>query len=297
MLELEPFTMNYSGANAYALADACMSLALAKSDAFQEKAGKWITKRIPSQEARYNSVERKGPQALIATSDDAIVVVFHDSEDWPLRDWMSSPSNPMFSPNNQLTRFSARMDPHVPPLASEEWPIGDLNQYLQMRFQPIWAEASSSLRTPRRRSIFLTGHGLGGAYALLAALTLRSSDQIVHGVYTFGQPRVLGRSLAFWLNLDFGAHIFRVVNNNDLVTLCPLRRDGYGHAGTLVFFDEAGQVHSDSYWWFRLLSDFDESAENDLPRLLEVPPSGVRDHLIERYVELTLRHRDHGLRP
>lgn len=286
MLELEPFTMNYSGANAYALADACMRVASSEErEALGTTTKKWTFKWILQKDQRHGQTSLKAtPMAhvLIASSDDAIVAVFHEPEDGPLATWTSESETA--SPPAGAGFCMASL-------------TRGLNPSLQNRFTNVWQETYESLRAARRRSIFLTGHGLGGAYALLAALTLRAADEVVHGVYTFGQPRVLGRDLALWLNLDFGAHIFRVVNNNDLVTLCPFRRHGYSHAGTLVFFDAAGQQHSDRYWWFRLLSDFDESSENELPRLLQVTPSGVRDHMIERYVELTLRHRDHGLRP
>ena len=289
MLELEPFTMNYSGANAYALADACMRVASrSERDALEKSAEKWALKWIsePDQLHRplMSPTPTPMPQVLIASNDDAIVAVFHEPEDEPLVRWTSWPEANMTSPP-PTARFGT---------TSSAW---GLNESLQNRFKNVWQKTYESLHAARRRSIFLTGHGVGGAYALLAALELRSADEVVHGVYTFGQPRVLCRDLALWLNLDFGAHIFRFVNNNDLVTLCPFRKYGYGHAGTLVFFDAAGQLHSDRYWWFRLLSEFDEASENELPRLMQVTPSGVRDHMIERYVELTLRHRDHGLRP
>lgn len=271
MLQLEPFTTNYSGANAHALSLACSIVA---SPSWSEDHGMSTDGWVP----QYVSIG--SVRVLIASNNDAIVAAFHDAEDEPLDQWIgadgqskaSAPESAGFAPSS-------------------------VNKRLNERFEQVWDKASKSLRAARCRSIFLTGHGLGGAYALLAALRLRASAGVLHGVYTFGQPRVLSRNLALWLDLDFGSHLFRVVNNNDLVTLCPFRKDGYGHAGTLVFFNSAGELHCDRYWWLRLLSEFDESVADELPRLLRVTPSGVRDHMIERYVELTLRHRDHGLRP
>jgi hypothetical protein len=236
-------------------------------------------------------------RVLIASNDDAIVAVFHDGEDSPLNEWTLRAGEAMVDAPTGAG-FGASREENLPPgMRRVEPGTRSVNKRLNDRFKNVWPKASESLRAARRRSIFLTGHGLGGAHAMLAALSLCARDAVLNGVYTFGQPRVLARDLALWFNLDFGSHVFRVVNNNDLVTLCPFRNGGYSHAGTLVFFNGAGELHCDPYWWSRLLSDFDESEDRELRMLLEVSPSGVRDHMIERYVELTLRHRDHGLRP
>ena len=79
MLELEPFTMNYSGANAHALAGACMMVASPKWREDQGATAEgWVLQWISAPPDQ---------RVLIASNDDAIVAVFHDDEDEPLDQW------------------------------------------------------------------------------------------------------------------------------------------------------------------------------------------------------------------
>ena len=72
--------------------------------------------------------------------------------------------------------------------------------------------------------VWLTGHILGGALAVLLAATLLESGLPVHGLYTFGAPRVGDKKFARALNtsLQGVAANWRVVNVDDLVPHVPL---------------------------------------------------------------------------
>lgn len=89
------------------------------------------------------------------------------------------------------------------------------------------------------RSVWLTGHSLGGALATLAAAAVPYAA----GVYTFGAPRVGNAAFANSL----GVPLWRFVNDADLVTTVPpvapdarmqWLPSGYAHGGTRIHLDD-----------------------------------------------------------
>jgi len=70
-------------------------------------------------------------------------------------------------------------------------------------------------------TIFVTGHSLGGAAALICALDLRV-NQGYNNVYpiTFGEPRVGDSTFANWANSVLG-NVVRVTNGDDIVVHLP----------------------------------------------------------------------------
>jgi len=81
------------------------------------------------------------------------------------------------------------------------------------------------------KAVYLTGHSLGGALALVAAAAFGGNDKLgdrIAAVYTFGAPRVGG---ADFPNLVKAPH-YRVVNSGDVVPLVPPNwLTGYVHTG------------------------------------------------------------------
>src|SRR4051794_23114502 len=71
------------------------------------------------------------------------------------------------------------------------------------------------------RPIFITGHSLGGALAMLFAFRLVLPPFPIHGVYTFGQPRVGNRNFANLYDRVQPANTFRFVNEQDIVPRVP----------------------------------------------------------------------------
>jgi pimeloyl-ACP methyl ester carboxylesterase len=83
--------------------------------------------------------------------------------------------------------------------------------------------------------IFITGHSLGGALAILCALELSVRKIRVGGVYTFGQPRVGNKSFARTYNAHLGDVTFAVTNADDPIPLLPPLLSGYRDTGIEVF--------------------------------------------------------------
>lgn len=85
-----------------------------------------------------------------------------------------------------------------------------------------------------KKLVWITGHSLGGAMALLFAydcLQTRALD--ITGLVTFGQPMVVDGKLAAYLNAELNGRYLRFVNGGDSVPrMVPL----YSHCGNLVYF-------------------------------------------------------------
>ncbi len=88
-------------------------------------------------------------------------------------------------------------------------------------------------RTDEAKPIYLTGHSLGGALALIASAAFSGSDHLggrIAAVYTYGAPRVGSTGFARVVK----APHYRVVNEGDMVPqIPPSWLSGYRHTGEL----------------------------------------------------------------
>lgn len=88
----------------------------------------------------------------------------------------------------------------------------------------VWDPLSAAVEseTKRRdRPLWLTGHSLGGALALLAAWLFKRRFVAVHEVCTFGAPMIGNRVACAAFNREFAGRIFRYVNGRDPVPKLP----------------------------------------------------------------------------
>jgi triacylglycerol lipase len=69
--------------------------------------------------------------------------------------------------------------------------------------------------------ICLTGHSKGGALAMLATAVLTRNGFAPIALYTFGQPKVGGKSFVKWWDRNVKAKCYRVVNGGDPVPHLP----------------------------------------------------------------------------
>jgi hypothetical protein len=81
--------------------------------------------------------------------------------------------------------------------------------------------------------VWLTGHSLGGALAILCAMEFRRQGIPVSQVITFGQPRVGNAAFAAMYDAMPGLKqlTIRVINQNDLIPRTPGWLMGYRHCG------------------------------------------------------------------
>lgn len=96
-------------------------------------------------------------------------------------------------------------------------------------------------------ALYITGHSLGGAMALLMAMMLRKTQpgtdygkiaDKLRAVYTFGQPMVASQQLADDLQQDqfFGNKLVRHIYNRDVIPQLPPLGD-YAHFGQEYQYD------------------------------------------------------------
>lgn len=78
--------------------------------------------------------------------------------------------------------------------------------------------------------IYITGHSLGGALAVLSLPDVKDNFGAVEGLLTFGQPRVGNKRFASWLGSQVNHE--RVVHYGDPVPHSPIKANGYLHDGT-----------------------------------------------------------------
>jgi len=86
------------------------------------------------------------------------------------------------------------------------------------------------------KDITFTGHSLGGAMAVLAAMDFYRSYNIVPNITTFGCPRIGNTAFSNYFNATIGSYSARIVNMNDIVPHVPLESQGFHHVKTEYWF-------------------------------------------------------------
>ena len=164
-------------------------------------------------------------QGYIAACDQRMLVAFRGTHSLP--DWLT---------NIQI--------------AKDAGPKGKVHEGFQDAFFVTALRIGKSIGAARSdRDIWITGHSLGGALAVLLAATLAENSVPVAGIYTFGAPRVGDRPFANWLNqfLDPLPN-YRVVNEGDLVPHVPSELR-FWHSGERRLLMDNGTIRSDPRAW------------------------------------------------
>ena len=221
-MAFEPRATSFSRINAQILAQA-------SAIAYHQpaEASKWAA--ISGFTGPFDFFDNADTQGFVAESPDAIVVAFRGTQ----------PNRPM----DWFVDFRATSGP---------WAhnVGHVHDGFYSALRNVWGVTLASGEIlPRRllnradKTIWITGHSLGGALAeLCAAQAMFVSKIPVQGVYTFGQPRVGNKDFADALNAELGSGIFRFVNDRDIVPRVPLFTMGFCHYGAQRSFDHAGKA-------------------------------------------------------
>jgi triacylglycerol lipase len=221
-MAFEPRTTSFSTANAQILAQAS-----AVAYDTPERCAKWA--KVSGFTGAFDFFDNQDTQGFVTESGDAIVVAFRGTQ----------PNRPM----DWFVDFRATCDPW------DHKNAGKVHSGFYSALRKVWGVTlANSEVLPRRlvnrgsKPIWITGHSLGGALAVLcAAQALFVSKVPVQGVYTFGQPRVGTKDFADAVNAKLGSGIFRFVNDRDIVPRVPLFSMGFCHYGGQRFFDHAGE--------------------------------------------------------
>ena len=129
--------------------------------------------------------------------------------------------------------------------------------------------------------IYITGHSLGGALAILAALELNYQKLKPELVVTFGQPRVGNAAFAACYNELLGDRTIHVINAADPVPLLPPLLAGYRDEGNEVFLSRGRRWKLNPSIGFELISDVLGIFDNWRHHKLALLPN----HFIKAYQE------------
>lgn len=169
--------------------------------------------------------------AAVLSREDVIVVAFRGTDDWG--DWLTN--------LNVLFKKS---------------PLGYVHRGFLRATESFWPELAGCVRETRtsQQAVWVTGHSLGGALAVLASVKLSLEDGIpIVGLYTFGQPPVgtTGFGSRFAERCSYG--LYRFVNHTDAVSDVPIL--GREHMGTVRYFDVSGKLWEGDPPWKVALMD------------------------------------------
>jgi len=224
-------------------------------------------------------------QVLTAANDKMIVIAFRGTEPNKLADWLV---------NAEIIQkpwqdFFGEPD------------IGKVHHGFTRNTAYVWEQLSQFVASNRteKHSLWITGHSLGGAMALIAGAAFTFSErQPVNGIYTFGKPRVGNRAFSARCIRQFKARTFRVVNNEDIVPHVPpafilfllIPPHGpilYRHAGQLLHFDAAGKLRTDlGLWWRMSLRHVKPRRQTQLQLRAATPGfAPIDDHSLEAYIQ------------
>jgi hypothetical protein len=168
-------------------------------------------------------------QVYVAENDDAIVVAFRGSEAPTtldgLKDWLlTNANNYLILPEGQSgTEFAAAG-------VGARFHRGFLDA-LEMIWKPLYSAVDQASKS-KERPLWVTGHSLGGALALLAAWRLQRNFLAVHEIITFGAPMIGNDAAAKAFEQAFSGKIFRYVDLEDVVPHLPsvsLLANAYTH--------------------------------------------------------------------
>lgn len=205
-----------------------------------------------------------GAQGYIAIRDDAVILVFRGSEPDDLHDILAD--------------MKFMLVPHEK--------TGLVHYGFIQALNDVWDQLAPIFESAKPRPVWVAGHSLGAALALLAGERLGDAQ----AVYTYGAPRIGTRGFRD----QYPCPVFRVVNNNDIVTMIP-PPVLYRHVGEEWFIDHEGRVRCEEATSMRermesrFLGHINHASEvfklwRQREFLNAIPNSNVTDHAPVNYV-------------
>jgi triacylglycerol lipase len=220
-MPFEPRATKFSMANAQILAQAA---AVAYRD--PQRCEKWA--KTSGFTGAFDFFDNKDTQGFVAESNDAILVAFRGTQPDRAMDWFVDAG-----------AVHGKWDHDT----------GTVHTGFYNALRAVWGVTLAKGEVlPKRllnrgsKTIWITGHSLGGALAVLCAAQAVFVSKIdVQGVYTFGQPRVGNKAFADAVSAKLGSGVYRFVNHRDIVPRVPLFSAQFCHYGNQTFFDENGK--------------------------------------------------------
>ena len=144
--------------------------------------------------------------------------------------------------------------------------FGGVHKGFSEALDSIWVGIKNHISPGKTQRIWLTGHSLGGALALMAGARLiteykRYPNIIINGLYVFAAPRVGDRDFAdSYKNTYLDRRSFVFVHHNDIITVYPpfiQKISEYVNVGNLLCINREGTINPiESLSEFKILRQF-----------------------------------------
>jgi hypothetical protein len=160
---------------------------------------------------------------------------------------------------------------------------GHVHSGMAKAVRSAWPSIKNRFKRAAVRRAWFTGHGFGGALAILAA-DLMAQDELHCDIftYTYGSPRIGDAEFATAFNSRHLGQCFRYVTARDLVPRVPPPTFGYRHVGEELTFDEHGKISPPNAANIRFIQD---SLPDSAVVAASMPPF-LTDHMPRQYAIL-----------
>lgn len=147
----------------------------------------------------------------VVSTEDVTVIAFRGTDFPEVSDWMANLGRTPFETEH-----------------------GTIHKGFYKAYESLQPQIMTVLKDKKPKHLWITGHSLGGALALVCAYDMIDfQGRQVDGLITFGQPMVVRRNLASHLENVLASKFAHFVNNSDVVPRVP---PSYEHCGSLVWF-------------------------------------------------------------
>jgi len=166
----------------------------------------------------YKSVASLNSSTLVgyvASLGDTSVIMFRGTNPSEIQDWFINLSN-----------RSRKVD------------HGNVHAGFWTGYDCLHGQLAKVLEASKPKKVWITGHSLGGALAVVCAYRLSSMENLeIAGVMTFGQPKVGNPAFCKHMDVTLRGRMVHFVNESDLVPRVP---PSFDHFGSLVWYKGGG---------------------------------------------------------
>lgn len=123
---------------------------------------------------------------------------------------------------------------------------GAVHEGFKSALDCVWDSLLAQIKASSEgKKLWFTGHSLGGALALLAAVRMRVvAGRKADGIYTFGMPKVGNAAFSSAVEKHHGTQAFAFLNEGDFVPWLPLVPDAFSLSCVGLNFDKKGAVRA-----------------------------------------------------
>ena len=166
----------------------------------------------------YKSVASLNSSTLVgyvASLGDTSVIMFRGTNPSEIQDWFINLSN-----------RSRKVD------------HGNVHAGFWTGYDSLHGQLAKVLEASKPKKVWITGHSLGGALAVVCAYRLSTMENLeIAGVMTFGQPKVGNPAFCKHMDDTLRGRMVHFVNESDLVPRVP---PSFDHFGSLVWYKGGG---------------------------------------------------------